>query len=210
MQERSSWLWPKSVAWPAAGTTCCRRCERRCASRQRWVRCATCCADPGVRTTPTGRTGERPPRRRGRLLLGTLTAMDDQRFAFMLGTGRCGSTIVGQVVAMHDQVGFITNVDDRLAGLNSEGRISTRIYRALRAPLQKQGGRRGGASGSRLASGVRSVAMTPSEGYRLLDRQVSPMRSAAMRDLVAEDASEWLSRRLRSFFERRAAAQGRP
>ena len=63
--------------------------------------------------------------------------MDDQRFAFMLGTGRCGSTIVGQVVAMHDQVGFIANVDDRFAGLNRKGRMNNRIYRALPAPLQK-------------------------------------------------------------------------
>jgi hypothetical protein len=136
--------------------------------------------------------------------------MDDQRFAFMLGTGRCGSTIVGQVAAMHDQVGFIANVDDRFAGLNRKGRMNSRIYRALPAPLQKQGGRRGGAPRGRLASGVRSVAMTPSEGYRLLDRHVSPMLSAPMRDLVAEDASQWLSRRLRTFFEQRAAAQGRP
>ena len=48
-----------------------------------------------------------------------------QRFAFMLGTGRCGSTIVGQVVAMHPDVGFIANVDDRFAGLNRRGRDTT-------------------------------------------------------------------------------------
>jgi hypothetical protein len=52
--------------------------------------------------------------------------------------------------------------------------------------------------------------MTPSEGYRLLDRHVSPMLTDPVRDLVAEDAGAWLSRRLRSFFEQRAAAQGRP
>ena len=52
--------------------------------------------------------------------------------------------------------------------------------------------------------------MTPSEGYRLYDRHVSPMLSAPVRDLVAEDASQWLSRRLRDDFEARAAAQGRP
>ena len=109
---------------------------------------------------------------------------------------------------MHDQVGFIANVDDRFAGLNRKGRMNNRIYRALPAPLQKQGGRRGGASGGRLASGVRSVAMTPSEGYRLLDRHVSPMLSAPVRDLVAEDASEWLSRRLRTFFERARRGAG--
>jgi Sulfotransferase family len=135
---------------------------------------------------------------------------DDQRFAFMLGTGRCGSTIVGQVVAMHPDVGFIANVDDRFAGLNRKGRLNNRIYRSLPAPLQKQGGRRGGRPHGGLAAGVRSVAMTPSEGYRLLDRHVSPMLSEPVRDLVADDASAWLSRRLRGFFEARAAAQGRP
>ncbi len=135
---------------------------------------------------------------------------DEQRFAFMLGTGRCGSTIVGQVVAMHPDVGFIANVDDRFAGLNRKGRLNNRIYRSLPAPLQKQGGRRGGRQRGGIAAGVRSVAMTPSEGYRLLDRHVSPMLSEPVRDLVADDASAWLSSRLRSFFERRAAAQGRP
>ena len=133
-----------------------------------------------------------------------------QRFAFMLGTGRCGSTIVGQVVAMHRDVGFIANVDDRFASLNSTGRLNNRIYRSLPAPLQKRGGRRGGVAGGRVAAGVRSVAMTPSEGYRLLDRHVSPMLTAPVRDLVADDASDWLSDRLRGFFERRAGAQGRP
>jgi hypothetical protein len=127
----------------------------------------------------------------------------------MLGTGRCGSTIVGQVVAMHPDVGFIANVDDRFAGLNRKGRLNNRIYRSLPAPLQKQGGRRGGGGHGRLTSGVRSVAMTPSEGYRLLDRHVSPMLAKPCRDLVAEDASSWLSGRLRSFFEQRAEAQGR-
>jgi hypothetical protein len=132
-----------------------------------------------------------------------------QRFAFMLGTGRCGSTIVGQVIAMHPDVGFIANVDDRFAGLNRRGRLNNRIYRSLPAPLQKQGGRRSGTAPGRLAAGVRSVAMTPSEGYRLLDRHVSPMLSAPCRDLVAADASTWLSGRLRAFFDERAAAQGR-
>src|SRR4051794_35674624 len=95
------------------------------------------------------------------------------RLAFMLGTGRCGSTIVGQLVAMHPDVAFIANVDDRFAGLNRKGRRNSGIYRSLPAQLQKQGGRRGGRPHRTIGSAVRSVAMTPSEGYRLLDRHVS-------------------------------------
>src|SRR5262249_60276275 len=128
----------------------------------------------------------------------------------VLGSARCGATTVGRVGALHPVVGFIGNVDDRFAALTPPGRFNNRIYRSLPAPLQKRGGRRGGAAGGRMAAGVRSVAMTPSEGYRLLDRHVSPMLTAPVRDLVADDASEWLPAPLAGFFEPRAPARGRP
>ena len=122
----------------------------------------------------------------------------DQGFAFMLGSGRCGSTILTQLLAMHPDVGFISNVDDRLGGSARTSRFNSHVYRALPRHLQKRGGRRGGAVG-RAASFAGQFGMTPSEGYRALDRRVSPMLSAPNRDLVAADASPWLSSRLRLF-----------
>lgn len=135
--------------------------------------------------------------------------MTDQRFAFLIGTGRCGSTIVDQVLALHPDVGFISNVDDRLPALNRTGRLNNAVYRSLPTPLQNVGGRRGGTVAGGVAGAVRRVGLTPSEGYRLLDRHVSPMLSAPCRDLTAEDAYPWIADRLRRFFERRAAAQSR-
>jgi len=49
--------------------------------------------------------------------------------------------------------------------------------------------------------------LTPSEAYRMLDSEVSPILSSPFRDLVAADASPWLADRLRTFFDGRAAAQ---
>lgn len=121
---------------------------------------------------------------------------------FMLGTGRCGSTIVFQVMAMHPDVGFISNLDDRLSILNSMGRANNAVYRRLPSVLQRRGGRWPGGAGK--------AGLSPSEGYRLFDRHVSPMLSTPNRDLTADDAYPWLVHRLRRFFETRAEAQGRP
>jgi omega-hydroxy-beta-dihydromenaquinone-9 sulfotransferase len=132
----------------------------------------------------------------------------EQRYAFVLGTGRCGSTVLGQLLALHEDVGFVSNMDDKLAPLNLRGRANNRLYRSLPAWLQKRGGRRGTGSGSKVAGAW--FGMSPSEGYRLLERHVSPMLVAPTRDLTAADAQPWLVDRLRSFFERRAAAQGKP
>jgi hypothetical protein len=136
--------------------------------------------------------------------------VSDRRFAFMLGTGRCGSTIVGQVLALHPEVGFISNVDDRLPWLNLQGRVNNRLYRALPARFQRQGGRRGGRMATGRLALVAEWGLSPSEAYRLLDRHVSPMLVAPCRDLTALDAHPWLAGRPRGFFEQRASAQGRP
>jgi len=119
--------------------------------------------------------------------------MSDQRFAFVLGTGRCGSTLLHEVVARHPDVGFVTNVDDRLGG-GRAGRLQTQLYRRLPAAATRKG----------------RVRLAPSEAYRALDREVSPIISEPVRDLEAADAVPWLAERFRSFFERRAAAQGAP
>ena len=54
------------------------------------------------------------------------------------------------------------------------------------------------------------LRFAPSEGYRVLGRQVSPMLVAPSRDLVAGDVTPWLDARLRRFFASRLHAQRTP
>jgi hypothetical protein len=114
------------------------------------------------------------------------------RYVFVLGTGRCGSTLVHDVLARHPDVGFVSNVDDRLAFLGSRGRWNGAIYARTPERLTRKG----------------RLRFAPSEGYRILAREVSPAVVAPVRDLIAEDATPWLAERFRRFFEDRAGAQG--
>lgn len=120
----------------------------------------------------------------------------DRGFAvhFVLGTGRCGSTLVHEVLSRHPDVGFLSNLDDKLPFPELLGRWNGAVYRFL-PPSFAQKGR---------------VRFAPSEGYGVLDRRVSPILSTPVRDLRAADASPWLQRRLREFFAARARAQGSP
>jgi hypothetical protein len=119
--------------------------------------------------------------------------MPEQRYAFVLGTGRCGSTLLHELVARHPDVGFVSNVDDRF-GRGRAGRLQTGLYRRLPTAATRKG----------------RVRFAPSEAYRALDREVSPIISEPVRDLEAADAVPWLAERFRSFFEGRAAVQGAP
>ncbi len=78
--------------------------------------------------------------------------------------------------------------------MGGRGRWNNRIYRSLPAALTQKG----------------RLRYAPSEGYRVLDRQVSPIVSTPCRDLVAGDATPWLADRFRRFFVSRATAQGKP
>jgi hypothetical protein len=100
----------------------------------------------------------------------------DARYVFVLGTGRCGSTLLAEILAAHPEIGWISTLPDPLG----------RVARSLRFEPR------------------------PSEAYALLREQVSPMLVDPFRDLTADDAMPWLERRLRTFFGRRAEAEGRP
>ena len=115
-------------------------------------------------------------------------------FAFVLGTGRCGSTLVHEIIARHPDVGFVSNLEDRLPLLPVPGRFNNDIYRRVPDRFTTKG----------------RIRFAPSEGYRILDREVSPAISTPVRDLLAEDVTPWLERRVRSFFVERARAQRRP
>jgi hypothetical protein len=114
--------------------------------------------------------------------------------ALVLGTGRCGSTLVHEIIARHPDVGFVSNLEDRFPFLPVPSRFNNDIYRRVPDALTTKG----------------HVRFAPSEGYRALDREVSPVISAPVRDLLAEDVTPWLERRFRTFFTARAKAQGRP
>jgi hypothetical protein len=118
----------------------------------------------------------------------------DPTFAFVLGTGRCGSTLVHEVLARHPAMGFLSNLEDRLPLPAAAGRFNSGLYRNVPARFTRKG----------------RLRFAPSEGYRALDRAVSPILSAPQRDLRAEDVTPWLERRTRRFFEERADAQARP
>jgi len=122
-----------------------------------------------------------------------MTPSPSPTFVFVLGTGRCGSTLVHDVLARHPGVGSLLNVEDRL-GSQVSGRWGQAIYRRLPVRFTEKGRAR----------------LAPSEGYEILERRVSPVLSRPVRDLVADDATPWLSERVRDFFDRLGAARRSP
>jgi Sulfotransferase family len=118
---------------------------------------------------------------------------ESSTFVFVLGTGRCGSSLLHEIVAQHEQVGFISNLDDRLPLPPAVGRWNGPLYRRIPLSMTEKG----------------RLRFAPSEGYRALTRRVSPVIATPVRDLLASDASPWLAARFARFFETRAAAQDR-
>lgn len=105
--------------------------------------------------------------------------------AFILGTGRCGSTLVHEILARHPDVGFVTNLDD-LGALRSDRR-AVDLWRRLPSSVTEKGRAR----------------FAPSEGYRVLAREVSPALVDPAADLRAADVTPWLTDRLRGFVSSR-------
>ncbi len=114
-------------------------------------------------------------------------------FVFIVGTGRCGSSLLQEVVSRHSAVGFLSNVDD-LVGRVPLRRANNAVYRLVPPSLTAKGRAR----------------FAPSEGYRAISRAVSPLVAVPGRPLVGADASPWLSRRFKGFFDEQAAAQRKP
>lgn len=126
------------------------------------------------------------------------------RVVVVAGTGRSGTTVVTELLARHPRTAFVSGLDDKLARLGLRGRWNGPLYRHATAPrppaLRAWSEAVGVLQRGRL--GVR-----PSEAYELLDRHVVAGWSRPVRDLVAEDMTPHVERRLRDFVEQRLEAQ---
>jgi hypothetical protein len=125
---------------------------------------------------------------------------------FFIGTGRCGSTPIVEVISRHRDVGFVSNLDDKLSYLNMAGRWNNALHRfsAPRDPRMRPFRDR------RKLLELGRFRVAPSEAWNILDRQVAPIISTPFRDLLASDCTPWLKGRLNGFFERRMAVQDQP
>lgn len=113
-------------------------------------------------------------------------------FALVIGTGRCGSTLVHELVARHPDTGFVTNLDD--LGVQRTTRSQVEMWRRLPAGVSEKG----------------RLRFAPSEAYRVLGREVSPLLVDPVMDLQAGDLTPWLSDRLHAFVDGRAERLGFP
>ncbi len=101
--------------------------------------------------------------------------------AFILGTGRCGSSLVHEIIARHPEVGFVTNLDD--LGIRRGNAQQLTLWRHLPAALSEKGRPR----------------LAPSEGYRVLAREVGHLLVDPAADPTAADLTPWLATRLHDF-----------
>jgi hypothetical protein len=122
---------------------------------------------------------------------------------FIVGSGRNGGTLLTELIAGHDDVGFVSNFDDQLSLLNMAGRWNGPLFRRSRP---RNPGLTPYRDRRRLLERGR-LHVRPSEGWEVLERQVSSIFPRPSRDLLASDLTPWLERRLKEFFERRIAAQ---
>lgn len=113
---------------------------------------------------------------------------------FVLGTGRCGSTVAHELLCQHPDVAFLSNMEDRLPLGATSGRINRSLYGFLPPSATRKG----------------RIRFAPSEGYRAISRDVSPVLVEPFRDLLPGDVTPWLSERFAHFFHEHARSQGRP
>ena len=112
---------------------------------------------------------------------------------FLVGTGRCGSSLIHEILARHKNVGFISNVDDNLHYLNLKGKWNNFIFRTPVGQFTKKGRPR----------------FAPSEAYKLIGCRVSQIYVDPCRDLGRADVTRDIERRFISFFSERISTQGK-
>jgi len=91
-------------------------------------------------------------------------------------------------------IGFVSNIEDRLPLGPAAGRFNNAIHRRMPPALTRKG----------------RLRYAPSEAYRALTRKVSIMVTQPYRDLLAAHAMPWAVERFCSFFVARGHAQAKP
>lgn len=127
----------------------------------------------------------------------------ETRMLFIIGSGRCGSTMMQEVLARHPDSGFISNVDANVRFINMKGRWNNFIYRKTPTAFTQRDKRYLRFVPLRLRFG-------PSEAYPMFNRRISLVISETRKDLTAEDVTPLLESRFRKFFEERMRAQRKP
>lgn len=123
-----------------------------------------------------------------------MSADPDIRLLFIIGSGRCGSSLVHELLAKHREVGFISNLDDNFPLLDSKGSFNNALFRSVLGNRTRKGGLR----------------FAPSEAYRLIGKKVSPLYANSCRNLTAADVTPQLKQSFRDFFLERLVAQSKP
>ena len=113
---------------------------------------------------------------------------------FLIGTGRCGSSLIHEMLSRHENVGFISNFDDNLHFLDLKGRWNNIIFRTPIGKFTRKG----------------RIRFAPSEAYRLIGRRASQIYVDPCRDLTDMDVTCDLQARFRDLFLRRYERQGKP
>ncbi|MBV1905163.1 MAG: sulfotransferase [Pseudomonadales bacterium] len=117
------------------------------------------------------------------------------KLVFIIGTGRCGSTLLSEILAKHKDSSFISAFEEKHSGRMSKlGAWASEIYRKDELPLLKQ-----------FANEFR-----PTEAYALIREKVSPIYVQPSRDLVSKDITPWLEGRFRDFFQSKFALGRKP
>ena len=113
---------------------------------------------------------------------------------FIVGTGRCGSTLLHEILAKHEEVSFFTNFEDNHKKLVFPGNWGGALYRKNHLALTKAGRKR----------------FAPTEAYQLIARNVSPIYVRPYRDLTADDLTPWMKERFYNFFHQHYKKYGKP
>lgn len=129
--------------------------------------------------------------------------MDVVKPIFMVGTGRCGSTIIFEALSVHERLGWLSNYNKLLPWLDLVS-VMPRIYNLPFFRNQARGEKKQYGQGRGL---INKILPTPFECYPKWEKLVGEKFSYSF--LRSELAAEDEKRRVRRFFTKLLSLQGK-